>query len=96
MSGHDWLCYPAVVGPLVMFIYIHQRFIGLGSALANLFELASDKEIANGPDALYLFGVPPEKMASFGDLPTVFFDDTESGLLVGAVPGRISSGTSVT
>lgn len=84
----DWLCYPAVVGPLIIFIYFHQKFIGLGSALANLFELATDEQIASGPDAIYLFGVPPEALAEFGEAPTVFFDDEANGLLVAAVPGE--------
>lgn len=84
----EWLCYPARVGPLVLFIYFHQRFMALGSALANLFELADDQQIAAGPDAVYLYGAPPESMARFGSLPTVFFDDEANKLLVAAVPGE--------
>jgi hypothetical protein len=81
-----WLCYPALVGPLTVFVYFHQRFAGLGLSLANLFEMASDDEIAAGPDAVYLYGAPPEALARFGDLPTVFHDDAENRLLVAAVP----------
>ena len=29
-SASEWICYPALVGPLVVFVYFHQRFIGLG------------------------------------------------------------------
>ncbi len=86
LPAEEFLCYPAQVGPLVVFIYFHQRFIGLGSSLANLFELATDEQICAGPDAVYVFGAPPEQMSQFGDLPTVFFDDDEHGLLVAAVP----------
>lgn len=81
-----WLCYPAQVGPLVVFIYFDQKFIGLGCSLANLFELATDAQIASGPDAVYLYGAPAEALARFGDLPTVFYDDERNGLLVAAVP----------
>jgi hypothetical protein len=81
-----WLCYPAVVGRLVVFVYFHQRFLGLGLSLANLFEMATDEQIAAGPDAVYVYGAPPEALARFGEQPTVFFDDQASGLLVGAVP----------
>lgn len=81
-----WLCFPAQVGPLVIFVYFHQYFIGLGSALANLFELATDEQIAAGPDAVYAFGVPFEALSQFGELPTVFYDDQDSNLLVAAVP----------
>ncbi len=88
LSRDEWLCYPAQVGPIVVFIYFHQRFVGLGCSLANLFELATDEQIARGPDAIYAFGVPPGAMSQFGDFPTVFFDDESCHLLVAAVPGE--------
>ncbi|MGA2191802.1 MAG: phosphoenolpyruvate carboxykinase [Nitrospirota bacterium] len=81
-----WLCYPAQVGPLVVFIYFHQYFIGLGSSLANLFEIADDEKVAKGPDAVFIYGADPEPMKKYGELPTVFHDDVENNLLVGAVP----------
>lgn len=84
----EWLCYPARVGPLTVFIYFHQMFFGLGCSLANLFELAEDEDIERGPDAIYLYGAPAEAMARFGELPTVFYDDEAVGLFVGAVPGE--------
>jgi hypothetical protein len=86
LEKSKWLCYPARVGPLVVFIYFHQRFMGLGCSLANLFALATDEEIAKGPDAVYLFGAPSEALAKFGDLPTVFHDDEAAGLIAAAVP----------
>lgn len=84
----SWLCYPARVGSLVVFVYFHRKFIGLGCSLANLFELATDEQIAAGPDAVYLYGAPPESLARFGDLPTVFHEDEQHGLLVAAVSGE--------
>ena len=48
--------------------------------------MASDEEIAAGPDAVYLYGVPPAALAPFGELPTVFHDDQARRLLVAAVP----------
>lgn len=86
LNKEHWVCYPATVGSLTIFVYFHQGFIGLGCALGNLFELATDEQIAEGPDALYVFGAPTESMKSFGDLPTVFYDDEENNLLVAAVP----------
>lgn len=88
LTRDQWLCYPAAVGPLLVNIYFHQKFIGLGCSLANLFELASDEQIAGGPDALYVYGAPPEALWQFGDLPTVFFDDEDNNLVVAAVPGE--------
>jgi hypothetical protein len=86
LQTEQWLCYPAQVGPLVIFVYFHQRFIDLGCALANLFELATDEQIAAGPAAVYMFGAPSGHMSAFGDLPTVFYDDDKNRLLVAAVP----------
>ena len=83
-----WLCYPAQVGPMVIFVYFHEFFMDLGCALANLFEIATDEQIAQGPDAVYLYGTPPEQMAPFGNLPTVFYDDEANGLLSAAIPAE--------
>jgi hypothetical protein len=83
-----WLCYPAQVGPVVVFIYFHQMFMGLGCSLANLFELATDEQVASGPDAVFLYGVDPGHLSRYGEVPTVFFDDEESDFLVAAVPGE--------
>ena len=81
-----WLCYPAQVGPLVIFVYFHQQQVDLACSLANLFELATDEQIAQGPDAVYCFGVNPEHMKRYSDNPTVFYDDTANNLLAAAVP----------
>ena len=86
LDARDWICYPALVGPLVIFVFIHQRFLGLGLALANLFEIASDEHIAAGPDAVCVYGAPPALLRRFGEVPTVFYDDPASGLLFGAIP----------
>ncbi|NTW88557.1 MAG: phosphoenolpyruvate carboxykinase [Desulfobulbaceae bacterium] len=87
-SEEEWLCYPAQVGRLVIYIYFHQHFFSLGCALANLFELASDVQLTQKPDAIYFYGMPPETMTVFGDLPTVFFDDEVNHLLIAAVPNE--------
>ena len=75
LSPDEWLCYPAQVGPLVIFIYFHLQFVGLGCALANLFDMATDRQIAAGPDALFVYGAPPEALAeASATLPTVFHE----------------------
>jgi len=86
LKSDEWLCYPAQVGPVIVFVYFHQSFMGLGCSLANLFELATDQQITQGPDAIYLYGVEPGQVKHYGDLPTVFYDNEEKGLLVAAVP----------
>ncbi len=81
----DWLCYPAKVGDLVIHIFFHMKFIGLGSAVANLFDLAEDEDLTRTPDAIYLFGVDEKVIVQHGEPQTIFYDDTENNLLVGFV-----------
>ena len=82
----EWLCYPAQVGPLVIFAAFHVSQIGLGCALANLFDLASDAQIARGPDAFFAYGVPKEHLQAWGENPTVFHEDPATGFFTAAVP----------
>ncbi|MBI2108516.1 phosphoenolpyruvate carboxykinase, partial [Candidatus Woesearchaeota archaeon] len=86
MDNGEWLCYPAKVGNLVINLYFHMKFIGLGTSLANLFELAEDDEIMRKPDAVFMFGVAEKDISRFGRHRTVFYEDSENGMLVAAVP----------
>ena len=88
----DWLCYPAKVGPLVIYLFFHKKFIGLGTALANLFDLADDNDLKRKPDAISVYGVPGTSLHKFGNLPTVFFDDEKNDILIGAIPGSDNFG----
>lgn len=57
LNKDEWFCYPAKVGSLLTFIYFHCDYLFSGLALANLFELALDKECINKkPDVIVLFG----------------------------------------
>jgi hypothetical protein len=84
----DWLCYPAKVGTLLVLVYFHEKFCELGFSLSNLFELADNEYLEHPVDAIYLFGAPEHSLDGLASLPTVFYDDEENGLLVGAVPRR--------
>ncbi len=87
LSNRDWLCYPAKVGDTLIHIFFHANFMGLGTSLANLFDLADDEDIKRKPDAIYAYGIPMEKLKKFGSPPTVFYEDRKNGMFVGAVPG---------
>lgn len=82
ISSKEWLCYPAKVGTLVILIFFHQEFISLGSSLANLFELATENEIAGRPDGILIFGMPPEKM---GRNQSIFYEDDANKMAVGVI-----------
>jgi len=86
INPRDWLCFPAKVGDLIIYFYFYNKFIGLGTALANLFELAHGEELLRMPEAIYLYGVPPASLQRYGTLPTVFHDDEKNNLLVAALP----------
>lgn len=88
IAPSEWICYPARVGKLVINIYFHEAFYELGFSLCNLFDIAGDDELARKPDAVYLFGVPGNELDRFGEVPAVFYDDRENGILVGACPLR--------
>lgn len=78
----EWFCFPAKVGELTAFVYFHRDFISLGLSMVNLFEIADYEDIdRKRPDLLLLFGLPRQGLP--GD--TVFYDDGESGMLVGLV-----------
>jgi len=87
-NKNEWLCYPAKVGPLVMFVYFHKRYSELGLSLCNLFEMADDQDLERRPDAVFAFGVEGNALDGLAKMPTVFYDDEVNGLLSGAVPGR--------
>jgi hypothetical protein len=86
LNSEEWLCYPAQVGDLIIHIYVNNQFIGLGTALSNLFELATEEQMARKPDGVYLFGINEKESESIDSEKIVFFDDEKNNVLVGAVP----------
>ncbi len=78
-----WLCFPARIGTLVVFIYFHKDFVSHAAGLSNLFELVNADEIATRkPDGIVLFGVEPDLM---NDQLVGYFEDNENHIVVGAV-----------
>jgi hypothetical protein len=82
----EWLCFPAKVGPLLILVYIHEKFYELGFTLCNLFELADDDYLNKPVDAVYLFGVPGTELDTLAPMPTVFYDDEPNAILAAACP----------
>ena len=87
ISG-DWICYPAKVGKLLIMVYFHLEFFELGFSMCNLFELANDTDLQKKPDALFIYGVPGNAIDGLAEYSTVFYDDEENGIFVGAIPNR--------
>lgn len=88
LNPEEWLCYPAKVGKLTILIYIHEKFYELGFSLANLFEIATDEDLEKQPDGIYLFGLNGSELDALSDPPTVFHEDEQNTMMVGAIPNR--------
>jgi len=85
LDEDEWICYPAKVGLQVIYVYFNYKYIGLGTSLANLFEIADEKDLVGKPDAIYLYGVDEEILQDY-DSKTIFHYDKKNDLFVGAVP----------
>jgi hypothetical protein len=88
LDPDEWLCYPAKVGKLLIFVYFHVEFFELGFSMCNLFQLADDIDLNSKPDAVFFYGVPGNVLDGLSKYPTVFYEDEENGLFVGAIPNR--------
>ncbi len=90
LDPESWICYPAKVGTLIILIFFHEKFSELGFSLANLFEMATSEDMENRRvDAIYLFGLPDQKIYEiYGDNNGIFFDDQENDLLLAVVPNE--------
>ncbi|MCE5346450.1 MAG: phosphoenolpyruvate carboxykinase [Bacteroidales bacterium] len=88
LSSGEWICYPAKVGKLLIMVYFHINFFELGFSMCNLFELANDTDLEKKPDALFIYGVPGFVLDGLSEYSTVFYDDEENGIFVGAIPNR--------
>ncbi len=84
----EWICYPAKVGKLLIMVYFHLDFFDLGFSMCNLFQLADDSDLEKKPDALFIYGVPGNLIDGLAEFSTVFYDDQENGIFVGAIPDR--------
>ena len=82
----QWLCFPAKVGKLTVYLYFHEFYTGLAISTSNLFELCNDEDLRKAPDAIYVYGAPLKIFEKFAPDRTVFFDDEKNNLMVGAIP----------
>ena len=88
LNPNEWLCYPAKVGKMIIMVYFHLDFFELGFSMCNLFQLAEDSDLEKQPDALFIYGVAGTVLDGLSTYSTVFYDDDENGIFVGAIPDR--------
>lgn len=92
LNPKEWICYPAMCGKLLIMVYFHIEFFDLGLSLCNLFKLAEDSELKKKPDAVLMYGVPGKAIDGLAKFSTVFCQDDEAGIFVGAIPNRSEFG----
>jgi energy-coupling factor transporter ATP-binding protein EcfA2 len=92
LNSEDWLCFPAKVGRFIIMVYFHLNYFELGLSLCNLFQLAEDKELEKKPDAVFIYGVAGNKLDNLSTYPTVFYNDEDNSIFVGAIPDRAEFG----
>jgi len=80
VEPEQWLLYPARVGKLRIWIYLHEQFWELGIGLANLLDLLGNDELDQAPDACLFCGVPGLSQSG-----PVYWERPD-GRLVGALP----------
>ncbi len=82
LSTDHWFCYPAKIGTLLAFIYVHRDFMAHAITLSNLFEMAKEKEYRSvKPDIVFVFGAKD----SDPKVKTVFYDDSENDIMLGYI-----------
>ncbi len=82
INDAHFFCYPAKVGELLAFIYIHRDFLTHGISLSNLFELATEAEVAgHSPDLVLLFGGDNHEE----EPESIFYDDEENNIMLGVI-----------
>src|SRR3989344_3547784 len=85
-NNDEWLCFLAKVGDLVIYLYFHEFYTGLGIATSNLFELCSDEELLRKPDGIYAMGVEEKSLKKYAPERTVFYRDKKNDVMVAAIP----------
>lgn len=75
----EWMCYPAMVGNSLAFIYFHKDFLPSAVGLSNLFKLANENECLRKPDLILLFGKSDDKNQC------IFYEDKKNNMVIGSV-----------
>lgn len=86
LPANEWLCYPAKVGELLIMVYFCLDFFELGFSLCNLFELADEEDLKRKPDAIFIYGAPPESALNVNGNETLFYEDKVNDYLIGTIP----------
>ncbi len=87
LDPSEWYRFTILVGDLLFYNFVHAEYLAHGAGLANLFELATPKDLKHRePDGMLIFGLPTSKIPNYSDKwrNGVIFKDRK--LYVGVIP----------
>lgn len=68
LDPNEWYRFTIFVGDLLFYNFVHAEYLAHGAGLANLFELATPKDLKNRePDGILIFGLPTSKIPGYND-----------------------------
>ena len=68
LDPNEWYRFTIFVGDLLFYNFVHAEYLAHGAGLANLFELATPKDLKHRvPDGILIFGLPANKIPNYND-----------------------------
>lgn len=68
LDPNEWYRFPIFVGDLLFYNFVHAEYLAHGAGLANLFELATPKNLKHSePNGILIFGLPTSKIPNYSD-----------------------------
>lgn len=68
LDPNEWYRFAIYVGDLLMYNLVHVEYLAHGAGLANLFELATPKDLeSREPDGILIFGLPADKIPGYNE-----------------------------
>lgn len=68
LDPNEWYRFTIFVGDLLFYNFVHAEYLAHGAGLANLFELATPKDLKHRvPDGILIFGLPMNKIPNYND-----------------------------
>lgn len=79
LNKKDYFCFPIKVGKQLAFVYFHRKYMGIGVALANLFEHVSEENFhGQKPNIIIVFGAT-------GQITDGIYHDQENDIYLGVL-----------
>ncbi|MFN4190878.1 MAG: hypothetical protein ACK4E2_07775, partial [Pseudothermotoga sp.] len=68
LDPNEWYRFTIFVGDLLFYNFVHAEYLAHGAGLANLFELATPKDLKHRePDGILIFGLPTSRIPNYND-----------------------------